>query len=72
MSAATRRPYLGEDVHFVTRFRDQNKCRTAVVTDIIGDKVELYVYTRPSPLWREDPPHEEGENRSIGSWHWAH
>lgn len=71
MSAATRRPYLGEDVHFVTRFRGYTKCRTARVTDIIGDDVELYVLTRPSPIWREAPKHDESDEYPIGTWHFS-
>lgn len=71
MSAATRSPYLGEDVHFVTRFREEPKCRTAKVTDKIDGKIELYVFGRPVPFWVEDPVHDEAK-REIGTYHFAH
>lgn len=71
MSAANRRPYLGEDIHLVTRLREQKKCRPAIVTDIIEDRIEIYVFGRPVPYWKEDPPHDE-EQRAIGSWHYSH
>lgn len=70
MSAATRRPYLSEDVHFVTRFRGKPLCRSARVTMIIGEAIELYIFARPVPFWEEDPAHDENEHK-VGTWHYS-
>lgn len=70
MSAATRRPYLSEDVHFVTRFRGNPLCRPAKVTMIIGEAIELFIFARPNPFWETEPVHDEAA-MEIGTWHYS-
>lgn len=72
MSAATRRPYLGEIVHVATFSERRGKrCRPAMVTDIVEDKIELWLISPPAPRFIQDPPHSE-EDRTKGTYHWAH
>jgi hypothetical protein len=64
MSAATRRPYLGEDVHHYFLGR----CYAAKIIGV--DPLELYVFFRPHPQYldgiRYDPQHGDE------TWHYQH
>ena len=71
MSAATRRPYLGESVHIQNVSRaGEESCRPAVVTAMKNDEIEVYYFGRPEPRYIGAPPHDEVD-RAKGSWHFA-
>jgi hypothetical protein len=71
MSAATRRPYLGETVHVQGESAQRGRqCRPAFVTAMKDDSIELWVLARPQPRYVDDAPHDEAE-RIKGSWHFA-
>ncbi len=64
MSAATRRPYLGEDVHF----HHWGECYAAKITRLLPE-VELFVWFRVEPRYATggfNAAHVEN------TWHYAH
>lgn len=69
MSAASRRPYLGETVHLVTEPRPGVfKCRAAFVTDIVGEEIEIYALVPPAPVFMRKKPYDA--ERARGTWHY--
>jgi hypothetical protein len=76
MSAATRRPYLGEDVHyqsFGTPGHEYSpQCRTAKITEVEREpgKVSLIVFNPTGVFLHQGLKHDE--ERAGGTWHYAH
>jgi hypothetical protein len=76
MSAATRRPYLGEDVHYQSYGTPGHEyipqCRTAKVTEVedIPGQVSLIVFNPTGVFLHQGLRHDE--ERAGGTWHYAH
>jgi hypothetical protein len=74
MSAATRRPYLGEDVHYQAYGTPggeyESVCRAAKVTEVLGEGLVKLVVFNPTGLFFNECGYDHA--RAGGTFHYQH